>query len=69
MGIIPHEEHEMENISMTLDGDILTLKVNMSQELGLSASKKNVVIASTRGNAKIPGTEASFGLNVYKKPE
>jgi hypothetical protein len=59
----------VENIEMTVDGHTLTLVIDLTHEAGLSASKKNMVIASTRGNVKIPGTDATFGLNVYKKPE
>ena len=57
----------MENIEMTIEGKILTIKVDLTQELGKSGSGKSMVIASTRGNAKVPGTEASIGLNVYRK--
>ena len=59
----------MENIEMTVDGNKLTLVIDLSHEAGLSASKKNMVIATTRGNTKIPGTDATMGINVYKKPE
>ena len=31
--------------------------------------RKTITIASTRGNQKIEGTDAIFGLNVYKYPE
>jgi len=59
----------MENIEMSMDGNILTLRIDLTHEAGLSASKKNMIIASTKGNVKIPGTDASMGVNVYKKPE
>lgn len=57
----------MENMEMVVREGILTITVNLNTELGLSASKKNMIIASSRGNMKIPGTDATIGLNIYKK--
>ncbi len=59
----------MKNIEMTLDGNILTIKVDLSKEFGLSSSGKSVIIASTEGNQSVEGKEeVKIGLNVYKKP-
>ena len=53
---------------MTLDGDILTIKVDLSKEFGPSSSGKTIIIASTEGNQSIPGKEdIKVGLNIYKK--
>ena len=57
----------MENIEMTMEGDILVIKVDMTKDFGLTKSEKSRKIASTGGNAKIPGTDAMIGLNVYRK--
>ncbi len=58
----------MKNAEMTLDGDILTIKVDLSKEFGLSSSGKTIIIASTEGNQSVPGKEGiKVGLNVYKK--
>ncbi len=58
----------MKNAEMTLDGDILTIKVDLSKEYGLSSSGKTIIIASTEGNQSVPGKEGiKVGLNVYKK--
>ncbi len=58
----------MKNVEMTLDGDILTIKVDLSKEFGPSSSGKTIIIASTEGNQSVPGKEdAKIGLNVYKK--
>lgn len=58
----------MKNIDMTLDGNILTIKVDISKEFGPSSSGKTIIIASTEGNISVPGNkEAKIGLNVYKK--
>jgi hypothetical protein len=58
----------MKNVEMTVDGNILTIKVDLSKEFGLSSSGKTIIIASTEGNAAIDGhEEMKIGLNVYKK--
>ena len=38
-----------DNIDLSIEGDILTIKVNLRRELGLSRSKKNILIATTSG--------------------
>jgi len=58
----------MKNIEMSIDGNILTIKVDLSKDFGPSASGKTIIIASSEGNQSIPGKEeAKIGLNVYKK--
>jgi len=57
----------MENMDLNIEGNTLTITVDLSKELGPSGSRKNMIIASTRGNAKIPGTDATIGLNIYRK--
>ncbi len=58
----------MKNIEMAVDGDILTIKVDLSKEFGPSSSGKTTIIASTEGNQSVPGNEGiKIGLNVYKK--
>lgn len=58
----------MKNVEMTLDGDILTIKVDLSKEFGSSSSGKTIIIASTEGNVSIPGAEEKkIGLNIYRK--
>jgi hypothetical protein len=58
----------MKNIEMTTEGNILTIKVDISQRFGLSSSGKSTIIASTEGNQSVPGHEAiKIGLNVYTK--
>ena len=42
--------------------------VDLTQEIGPSASGKNVIIATTGGNVDVPGVEdTKIGLNVYRK--
>lgn len=58
----------MKNIHMTVDGDILTIKVDLSKEYGPSSSGKTIIIASTEGNQSVPGKKGiKVGLNVFKK--
>jgi len=56
-----------DNVEASVDGKILTIKIDLSKDFGRSASGKTTVIATTRGNQKIGTTEAIIGLNVYKK--
>lgn len=57
----------MENIIAKVVDGVLTLTIDLSQPGSLSKSEKNIVIATTRGSSKIPGTEFTLGLNLYKK--
>ncbi len=57
----------MKNVQMTVEGDILTIKVDLSKEFGPSASGKTIIIASTEGNMPLPDRDEVVGLNVYRK--
>ena len=58
----------MKNVEMTVEGNILTIKVDLGEEFGPSSSGKTIIIATTEGNISIPGhEEKKIGLNVYKK--
>jgi len=58
----------MKNIEMNLEGNILTMKVDLTKEFGPSSSGKTIIIASTEGNIAVDGhEEVKVGLNVYKK--
>jgi len=59
----------MRNCEMKLDGNILTITVDISKEFGKSASGKSIIISSTEGNVSIPEKEdIKIGLNIYRKP-
>ena len=59
----------MKNVEMKLEGNILTIKVDLSKEFGPSSSGKTIIIGSTEGNVQVPGAEeVRVGLNVYKYP-
>lgn len=58
----------MKNVEMSVNGDILTIKVDISKTFGRSSSGKSTIIASTEGNVSIPGRdEVKIGLNIYTK--
>ena len=58
----------MKNIEMSTEGNILTIKVDLSQRFGKSSSGKSTIVASTEGNQAVPGNEEiKIGLNVYTK--
>jgi hypothetical protein len=57
----------MKNVQMTVEGNILTIKIDLSKEFGPSSSGKTIIIASTEGSVSIPDREEKVGLNVYRK--
>ena len=58
----------MKNVEMKVEGNILTIKVDLTKEFCPSASGKTIIIASTEGNIAIPEKEeAKIWLNVYRK--
>lgn len=60
----------MKNVETTVEHGKLIVTVDLSQELGSSASGKSVIIATTEGNIDVPGVpDVKFGLNVYRKKE
>ena len=55
-----------KNIKVTVEGDKLTMVVDLSKDDGLSKSGKSVMIATTSGNMMVPGRESiRIGLNVF----
>lgn len=58
----------MKNVQMELDGDILTVKIDISKRFGKSSSGKNTIIASSEGNQSVPDKDnIKIGVNVYIK--
>ncbi len=57
----------MKNVQMAVEGNILTIKVDLLKEFGPSSSGKTIIIASTEGSVSIPDREEKVGLNVYRK--
>ena len=58
----------MKNVELSVSGSILTIKVDITKELGSSASGKSIIVATTEGNMSVPDVDGmKIGLNVYKK--
>lgn len=57
----------MKNVELTVEGTMLTIKVDLSKDFGPSSSGKTTIIATTEGNVSIPNREEKIGLNIYKK--
>jgi hypothetical protein len=57
----------MENVKLTVEGNRLIIEIDLAHEIGPSSSGKNILIASTEGNANVPGHDGvKLGLNVYR---
>ena len=59
-------EHGVKNVEMTVAGNILIIKVDLTKDFGPSSSKKSIIIASTEGNVFVPDRQEKVGLNVYR---
>lgn len=57
----------MKNVELSVNGNILSIKVDLTKEFGLSSSGRTIIIASTEGNFPLPGRTEVVGLNVYRK--
>jgi hypothetical protein len=60
----------MTNVEMSVEKNILTIKVDMSKRFGKSKTGKTIKVASTDGNQSAPeNDEIKIGLNVYTYPK
>lgn len=60
----------MKNVEMTVENNILTVKIDLSQDQGPSKSGKTRIIASTEGNKPVPGAEnVIIGVNAFSYPK
>ncbi len=59
----------MKNVEMTVEREILTIKVDLSKDFGKSKSGKTIIVASTEGNVSVPEREEKIGLNLYRYPD
>lgn len=57
----------MKNVEMSVEGSVLTIKVDLAKEFGPSSTGKTIIIASTEGNVTIPNRQEKVELNVYRK--
>lgn len=57
----------MKNVKMSVEGQTLTITVDLSAPSDVSKSGKSLIIASSEGNRLVPGTEnIKIGLNIYR---
>jgi hypothetical protein len=60
----------MTNVDLKVEQGKLVVTVDLTKDLGPSASGKSVMIATTAGNVDVPGAPGvKIGLNVYRKKE
>jgi len=59
----------MKNVEMTVEGETLTIKVDLSKDFGKSKSGKTIIVASTEGNVSVPERNEKIGLNIYRYPD
>ena len=55
-----------QNITATIEGDKLTLVIDLGVNIGVSKSGKSSMIATTSGNQMLPGGVV-IGVNIYRK--
>ena len=57
----------MKNVEMAIEGNTLTIKVDLSKEGGKSSSGKSMTIGTTEGNKTLlhGSREIKVGVNVY----
>ena len=53
----------MQNVNLKLDGNMLTITVDISKRLAPSSSGKTIIVASTAGNKSVGAVKV--GLNVF----
>lgn len=58
----------MQNAEMTVNGDMLTIKIDLSQRHGPSGSGKSITIATTGPTVKVPDNpDIKISVNCYVK--
>ena len=63
------EKKDTTNVKYEIKDDILTIKVDLTKDLGLSKSKKSNLIATTHGLITLPETDITVNLNVTSPVE
>lgn len=59
----------MENVKIEVTKKEIIITINKNKNFGPSKSGKTIMVASTKGNKTIDGTDLVLGLNCYKYPE
>lgn len=58
----------MTNCEMSVEENILTIKVDLTKDYSESNSGKSIIIATTGGNIGCPeNPDIKIGLNIYRK--
>jgi len=63
----PKKKREMQNIALALKNNIVTLSIDTEKDYGPSSTDKSIIIASSRGNQLIEGTDVYIGINIFKQ--
>ena len=57
----------MDNIQIEVKDNKAVITIDLSKDFGPSKSGKTIVVATTRGNVPIPGSDTiKIGINCYK---
>ncbi|MBK9709750.1 MAG: hypothetical protein IPO81_00200 [Kouleothrix sp.] len=57
-----------KNIDVVVKDGKAIITVDLAKDFGRSSSGKSIIIASSEGNAELPGAPGiKLGLNIYKK--
>lgn len=58
----------MTNCEMHVEGDVLTIKIDLTRRFDQSKSGKSIVVATTGGNISVPEhMNLRIGINCYEK--
>jgi ABC-type dipeptide/oligopeptide/nickel transport system ATPase component len=53
-------------MKLNIDGNKLSIEVDLNKNFGESGSGKSIVIASSEGNRPIGKDDIKIGLNIYR---
>lgn len=57
----------MKNVEMRVEGNALTIIVDLSKDFGPSSTGKTRIVATTEGIIEVPGRTEKIGINVMRK--
>jgi hypothetical protein len=58
-----------KNVAYVVEGNILTITIDISKTFGPSSSGKTEIVATTSGSQEIGDTGIRLGLNAFSYPE
>jgi hypothetical protein len=59
----------MKNVTLAVEGNILTIIADLSVTVGPSNSGKTLLVATTEGIVTVPGRDERIGLNIFRYPQ